>query len=213
MCVVCLCPFRSDSEIENTNSSATLSKPRLSALTLPGEIEFHVPHTTTTLFLKPLALPLPYSALREITSRALAEVESILDIAGDGILPGSNHKYQKSTLMSTSHGVLRVRVTVESTQLSSAAHHLMSYGILRETLQGLLDFARVDKQKSKINTFRINHGDLGPVGLGYFTWVHEASESVPADNNLPASRAFRRSTVKDVRYAKPTKPRSQPWHY
>ncbi len=146
-----------------------------------------------------MALPIPYSALREITSRALFEVESILDVAGDGILPGSKHQYRKSTLMSTAHGFLKVKVTVDSTQLSSVSHHLMTYGILREALLGLLDFARVDKQKSKINNFRIRHGDLGDVGLGYFTWEHDASETVPADSNLPASSVFRRSTVTDAR--------------
>ncbi|KAL8897084.1 MAG: hypothetical protein Q9207_007394 [Kuettlingeria erythrocarpa] len=188
---------------EASSNSATFSKPGLSALTLPGEIEFHVPHTSTTLFLKPLALPLPYSALREITSRALTEVDAILDIAGDGILPGSKHQYKKSTLMSTAHGFLKVRVTVDSTQLSSVAHHLMTYGILREALLGLLDFARVDKQESKINNFRIQHGDLGNVGLGYFTWEHDASERVSANNNLPASRVLRRSTEKNTSRADP----------
>lgn len=101
--------------------------------------------------------------------------------------------------MSTAHGFLKVKVTVDSTQLSSVSHHLMTYGILREALLGLLDFARVDKQKSKINNFRIRHGDLGDVGLGYFTWEHDASETVPADSNLPASSVFRRSTVTDAR--------------
>ncbi|KAL8926575.1 MAG: hypothetical protein Q9208_002902 [Pyrenodesmia sp. 3 TL-2023] len=149
-----------------------LLRSRLSALTLPGDIEYHVPRTSTTLFLSPFALPLPYSALREITSHALVEVENILDVAGDGILPGSNHQYQKSHSITTEHGILKAQIVVDSTQLSTAAHHLMSYGILRDALQGLLDFARGDRQKSKINNFRIKHGDLGVVGTGYFTWEH-----------------------------------------
>ncbi|KAL8924242.1 MAG: hypothetical protein Q9172_002782 [Xanthocarpia lactea] len=145
---------------------------RLSALTLPDDIEYHVPHTSTTIFLSPYPSPLPYSALREITSRALAEVENILDIAGDGILPGSNHQYKKWVPITTAHGILEVQIIVDSAQLSTAAHHLMSYGVLRDALRGLLDFAREDRQKSKINIFRITHGHLGVVGVGYFTWEH-----------------------------------------
>ncbi|KAL8856956.1 MAG: hypothetical protein Q9178_006451 [Gyalolechia marmorata] len=166
------------STLPSGDTSASQGRPprsRLSALTLPDDIEYHVPHTSTTLFLSPFALPLPYSALRRITYDALAEVEDILDIAGDGILPGSKHQYQKSLSITTAHGILKVKVLVDSTQLSTAAHHLMSYGILRDALQGLLDFARGDRQKSKINIFRIKHGDLGVVGLGYFTWEHERS--------------------------------------
>ncbi|KAL8742327.1 MAG: hypothetical protein Q9184_008273 [Pyrenodesmia sp. 2 TL-2023] len=183
MYVVYPCWFRQDPDIDKTRGQDRLLRSRLSALTLPDDIEYHVPHTSTTLFLSPFALPLPYSALRAITSHALVEVENIIDIAGDGILPGSKHQYQKSLSITTTHGILKVKVIVDSTQLSTAAHHLMSYGVLRDALQGLLEFARGDKQKSKINNFRIKHGDLGILGLGYFTWEYERSVGDPVEQS------------------------------
>ncbi|KAL8650018.1 MAG: hypothetical protein Q9210_004068 [Variospora velana] len=151
---------------------------RLSSTTnLLGDSHYHVPNTDTTLYIRRSVGPvsIPYTALRNIISSCLVEVESIIDIAHDGIIPGPRHEYRKEIYTKDGSKLEIVQMMVKSTQRFGPPENLMTYGILHDALRGLWEFLDVARRESKVGGFRIENGEKGDVGLGYFEWTVEGA--------------------------------------
>ncbi|KAI4157015.1 MAG: hypothetical protein L6R39_000831 [Caloplaca ligustica] len=139
----------------------------------PGvnSIEYHVPNTDTTLFLvRTHYAPAPYSTLRVILSQSMTEVECIIDIAGDGPLPGPSHAYRRKYF--DEHGVYEtIELVIESSYPTGPEGDLMTYGILHDALWGLWECLIVARWGTAFGEFWVQHGSKGMVGLGYFVTV------------------------------------------
>lgn len=134
---------------------------------------YHVPNTYTTLHLTREESPqYMLATIRMLLSRSLFEVGSILQTEGDGILPGSEHGYEKLQHVISEHNWERAHMTIVSSMPHGIQDHLMTYQILHDTLVGLWNIAVIHRQIIYIqHTFSIEHRNKGIVGLGSFRLI------------------------------------------
>ncbi|KAI4178826.1 MAG: hypothetical protein L6R41_008191 [Letrouitia leprolyta] len=130
-----------------------------------GTIEYHVPNTDVTLFLDPGA---SYSSLtpvlRDFLSTCITEVENIIDIAGDGIIPGFRNQFTKT--QTYTDGYFTTEIHLNTLSYSYIEAHKMTYGILLATLRGLRHVLVIERLGKSLVSIYIRVKDKGTVGLG-----------------------------------------------
>ncbi|KAL8942137.1 MAG: hypothetical protein Q9216_001822 [Gyalolechia sp. 2 TL-2023] len=144
------------------------------ALNLVGSIRYHVPETDVTLFLDP-GRPYPQLqyAFRVLLSKCLVEVENIIDVAGDGIIPGFRNKYQKVESFEDEHVTSDVQLQILSYHISGPEDRLMTYGVLLNTLKGLWRVMIIDALGQSMAKIMIDRTDKGTVGFGYIGVIRQ----------------------------------------
>ncbi|KAI4272699.1 MAG: hypothetical protein L6R35_006466, partial [Caloplaca aegaea] len=150
-----------DSPINITNRFSTIT----------GHSRHRVPNTNTVIDIAHSDNPVPYIGLRNVISSSLFEIDSIIEVAYDGVIPGPRHEYQKE--IHWKHGyeakdfsVKMIVKTDKPPKRSGAPKNLMTYGILRDALRVLWDFLIVAKGRSMVGEFRIKNEEKEIAALG-----------------------------------------------
>lgn len=114
------------------------------------DFTYKVPGTDTTLeLIVSLDIPLNLAGIREALSSALFEVNSILDVAGDGPVPLQD--YDKEASLSGS----MVSVGVFSGDVSP---EILTYGILKDVLTGLWDHMVTNRWRFRTYAIAMRRG-------------------------------------------------------
>ena len=99
------------------------------------------------------------------------EVESIIDVAGDGVIPGPHNEYHKVLTFEDDSATTVIELAVLSNSHSKPSDQRMTYGILHDALKGLWDvMIRVRRERS-VQYFEIFRAGKGAVGLGYTNYA------------------------------------------
>ncbi|KAL8937635.1 MAG: hypothetical protein Q9216_004326 [Gyalolechia sp. 2 TL-2023] len=118
------------------------------------DIIYKVPGTDTTVDMTlNLDTPLSAGATRDLLSRAILEVELILEISGDGPVPSQDYDKEIG-----SPG-RKIRVSVFGGQTAS---DVLTYGIVKDTLNGLWDQMVVNRLAFRMYAI-VTHGSVGIV--------------------------------------------------
>lgn len=136
--------------------------------TLLDTIRYQVPNTDVTLLIDP-GIPFPdlQYAFRALLSSCLVEVENIIDVAGDGIIPGFNNRYAKTGQFEDEHVTGKVQLDISSFHITGPDDRLMTYGILFNALRGLWHVMIIDGFWWSLHKIRIEREDKGTVGYGF----------------------------------------------
>ncbi|KAI4124003.1 MAG: hypothetical protein LQ338_005027 [Usnochroma carphineum] len=128
---------------------------------------YRVPNTETSLKIEfYLKDPLLHQAVRELLFRSLTEVTSILEVAGDGLVPGQ--KYSKDWQWADG-GWVHLAVWSDRDFRDQ-----MTYGIVKETLVGLRYYTVTRRFAFESNTV-VSHGDLGTVAFAFIVGSDEGT--------------------------------------
>lgn len=102
--------------------------------------EYHVPNTETTLLFEwESSLPGTLSAIRQLLSNALSEVGNIVDVAGDGIVPGGKNEYVAELRFRRAGRLEGVFLNVWGNWNAHEVQMLLTYQITLDVLRGLWD--------------------------------------------------------------------------
>ncbi|KAL8702308.1 MAG: hypothetical protein Q9201_004478 [Fulgogasparrea decipioides] len=157
------------SEIVDLSSHNTQVKLPVLATNAGGEIPFRVPGTETTLLLslQPSADPHLRPAILRLLSYCLTDVENIIDVAGDGVIPGPDNMY--SIILRETH------VTVEFLALGhdpkGPTDQMLTYMVLFNALKGLWTFFYRERRWLSLDYFKINQDNKGVLAMGYIRQV------------------------------------------
>ncbi|KAI4286329.1 MAG: hypothetical protein L6R35_004416 [Caloplaca aegaea] len=127
--------------------------------------DYKVPGTETSLHLvMDLDIGLRPGIVQRLLSRALLLVTSILDVAGDGIVPGQRftQDYEDMYGYGLSVGIWSDRII----------HDRMTYSVLKDTLVGLWD-RMVTRRLAYQTVIHVSREDVGIVAFGIVRWVSE----------------------------------------
>ncbi|KAL9023521.1 MAG: hypothetical protein Q9196_007152, partial [Gyalolechia fulgens] len=128
------------------------SRPRASHV---KDFSYKVPGTNTSLeLIVNFDEPLPREAARDLLARSITEVNFILEIAGDGLVP--EQEYGKEIRWKGT----KVRINVFGRNLT---RELLTYNMLKDTLNGLRDEMVTNSLTFKTYAIMV-HGSLGVVG-------------------------------------------------
>ncbi|KAL8737015.1 MAG: hypothetical protein Q9181_002102 [Wetmoreana brouardii] len=164
------------------------------ALNAGGEVPFHVPGTETTLLLglRPSADPHLRSAILHLLSRCVTNVENIIDVAGDGVIPGPYNMYR--IIMRETH------VTVEFLALSNYPEgppdQKLTYMVLFNALKGLRTVFNRERQWLSLHYYKIQQGDKGVIASGYM--LLPDAHMAKASHLYPQFQASITSTAKNT---------------
>lgn len=102
--------------------------------------EYHVPNTETTLLFEwESSPPGTLSAIRQLLSNALMEVGNIVDVAGDGIVPGGKNEYVAQVRFRRAGRLEGVFLNVWGNWNAHEVQKLLTYQITLDVLRGLWD--------------------------------------------------------------------------
>ena len=135
---------------------------------------YHVPNTQTTLIViwgghSTGILP----ALRELLYKSWTEIESIIDVAGDGIIPGDRNEYYKYQVFERGLGPEAVSIDVFGRWDPDVQERLLTYRIALDLFRGLRDLTVVPRREQKIHSVKVIHsGKFVAVAVLNFIQVH-----------------------------------------
>lgn len=104
-----------------------------------------------------LSAPLDPRRVRELLSHALFLADTILDVAGDGSVPGGQF-FETVPYGDASRKDLVIDII-------SKIGDGMTYGIVKDTLTGLW-YGMVTHRSAYLGVIEVSHGDLGRVASG-----------------------------------------------
>ncbi|KAL8725451.1 MAG: hypothetical protein Q9166_007345 [cf. Caloplaca sp. 2 TL-2023] len=128
----------------------------------PRESPYRVPGTQTTLLVEwERDAEDVLAATRQVLGKAITEVEDIIDIAGDGIIPGDMNQYDKFLLIHRRHDNEAVHFTIRGNWHPSTPERLLTYKVTLDVLRGLWNLIVVPKRMQKLHSVRVLHGAKG----------------------------------------------------
>ncbi|KAL8913365.1 MAG: hypothetical protein Q9171_001842 [Xanthocarpia ochracea] len=119
---------------------------------------YHVPNTQTTLIViweghSTGILP----ALRELLYKSRTEIESIIDVVGDGIIPGDWNEYDRFQVFERGLGPEAVSIDISGRWNRYVQERLLTYRIALDVLRGLWDLTVAPRREQKIHSVKVIH--------------------------------------------------------
>ncbi|KAL8765676.1 MAG: hypothetical protein Q9209_007314 [Squamulea sp. 1 TL-2023] len=120
---------------------------------------YHVPNTDTTLLMEwgPSSKGI-LAPVRELISHALTEVENIIDIAGDGVIPGDRNEYVKMQLFRRGAELEGVSFGIWGYWNPDRQEGSLTYKITLDVLRGLWATSVIPKREQVVRGIRVLHG-------------------------------------------------------
>ncbi|KAL8917796.1 MAG: hypothetical protein Q9172_005685 [Xanthocarpia lactea] len=128
---------------------------------------YHVPNTQTTLIViwgghSTGILP----ALRELLYKSRRDIESIIDVAGDGIIPGDRNEFDRFEVFERGLGREAVSIDIWGRWNPYVQERLLTYGIALDVLRGFRDLIVAPRREQMIRGVKVMHrGKLVAVAI------------------------------------------------
>ncbi|KAL8682893.1 MAG: hypothetical protein Q9224_006734 [Gallowayella concinna] len=163
-------------DILSEASRTSLLEPRATRpiRTLLGDI-YPIPNTDTTLIIewedRSYRHPI-IPAIRQLLDHALTEVESIIDIAGSGTIPGPRNEYLLQLIFTdVPDGPVVGSLVIRGEWNPWDLRQELTYVIARDVLRGLWDLIVVPRRETELHSLYVVHqGHVVAMVILAFAW-------------------------------------------